>query len=120
MRGLGSDIVEIARIKGVLERHPDSFLNKTFTKNEQDYCLSHRDPAPRLAARFAAKEAVAKALGLGFGESLGFLDIEILNDQLGRPLVHLSPQASHALGHPSFLLTLSHEKHYALAVAILL
>src|SRR3990167_5593167 len=61
---------------------------------EQAYCLQFQDPIPRIAARFSAKEAIAKALGTGFGQELSFLDIEIKNNQTGKPFVELSPRAN--------------------------
>ena len=119
MKGIGCDIVEVARIKGVLDRHPDSFLKKAFTDNETDYCLSMKEPARHLAARFAAKEAVAKALGTGFGQHLSFLDIEVVRESNGQPSIHLSDQANQYFKNPSFHLSLSHEKNYALAFVVI-
>lgn len=117
MKGLGSDIIEIKRIKKATERLGDRFLNKIFTEEEKKYAFSHKDPYPHLAARFAAKEAVAKALGVGLRAGLTFLDIEIIKDDLGKPLVKLH--------HPSFAqkgqlhLSISHCKEMAMAVVIL-
>lgn len=120
MRGVGCDIVSIERFKGVLERHPESFLKKTFTEAEIDYCFTHKEPARPLAARFAAKEAVAKALGSGFGPRLSFLDIEILKEENGKPLVHLTKEAQERFNHPVIHLSISHEKTYATAFAVAL
>jgi holo-[acyl-carrier protein] synthase len=120
MRGVGCDIVSIDRFKGVLERHPETFLKKTFTEAEIQYCFTHKEPARPLAARFAAKEAVAKALGTGFGPRLSFLDIEILKEENGKPLVRLSEAAEVQFHHPVIHLSISHEKNYATAFAIAL
>ena len=68
--GIGIDLIEIDRIRQAWQRHGERFLNRIFTDRELDYCLTKKDPAPSLAARWAAKEAVAKALGVGLGESL--------------------------------------------------
>lgn len=118
MKGIGCDIIEIERVGGVLKRHPESFLNKTFTPAEQDYCLGRNPPERHLAGRFAAKEAVSKALGCGFGEHLGFLDIEIKNDDKGKPFVILSQTAKNYFGDVKILLSISHCKDYATAFAV--
>jgi holo-[acyl-carrier protein] synthase len=117
MRGIGSDIIEISRIKNAYEKHGKKFLDRVFTQNEQNYCLSFKAPQERLAVRFAAKEAVAKALGVGFGKDLSFLDIEIINLPSGKPEVILSSHLSFSF--TSIHLSLSHCKEYALAVAFI-
>ena len=78
IKGLGNDILEIDRIRRVIESHGSQFYKKIFNQRELEYCLAHKDVATFLAGRFAAKEAIAKAMGTGFGASLSFLDIEIL------------------------------------------
>ena len=118
MKGIGCDIIEIERIAQTLERHGPSFLAKTLTAQEQAYCLKHRLPAPHVAGRFAAKEAVAKALGCGFGAQLAFLDVEITADSLGKPEVTLSPEANLRFNYPKLLVTISHAKKYATAFAV--
>jgi holo-[acyl-carrier protein] synthase len=72
--GVGIDQIEVSRIRDSLEKHGDHFLNKIFSENEHSYCQDKADPAPCLAARFAAKEAISKALGTGFGPEFGWLD----------------------------------------------
>ena len=116
--GLGTDILEISRFKEALERHGKKFLDKLFSPREQEYCQRYQDPTSRLAVRFAAKEAVVKALGRGFGEHLTFLDIEIINEPSGKPTVELSPATSSHFGHPQFHLSLSHSRDYATATVI--
>ncbi len=118
--GIGTDILEIERFKNVLKEHGQKFLDKLFTKNEQEYCLRYSDPSSRYTVRFCAKEAIVKALGVGFGKDIAFLDIEILNDPLGKPTVKLSPKASAHFGNPTFHISLSHCKHYATATVIAL
>lgn len=118
MKGIGCDIIEVERVAQVLERHGPSFLAKSFTPNEQAYCLKHKMPARHFAGRFAAKEAVAKALGCGFGASLAFLDIEILNNPAGQPHATLTAEAAERFGHPEIHLSISHAKLYATAFAI--
>jgi holo-[acyl-carrier protein] synthase len=116
VRGIGTDILEVARIEKILEKYGSRFLQKYFTPQEQEYCLKHHIPARQLAGRFAAKEAVAKALGSGFGDTLSFLDIEILNDPLGKPVVYLTGHHS----HEKILLSISHCHAYATATAVLI
>ena len=118
VKGIGTDIIEIARIRNTIDRYKDRFYKKILTEQELSYCLQFGDPAIPVAGRFAAKEAVAKALGQGIGQSLAWLDIEILNKASGQPAVSLSSRSS-ALFHSSILLiTISHCKHYATATAL--
>lgn len=118
IKGLGNDIIEIDRIRQTVEKHGPHFYKKFFNERELDYCLAHKDPAPLFAGRFAAKEAVAKAMGTGFGELISFLDIEILNDELGRPFVELSDSLNQTFNSPQLLISISHCKIYATAVAL--
>src|SRR6202051_5253959 len=85
--GIGIDIIEVARIQASYERFGERFLNRILHPKEISYCLSHKAPAPFLAARFAAKEAISKAFGTGIGAQLGWLDIEIVRKESGGPLV---------------------------------
>lgn len=116
--GLGNDIIEIERVKEGFEEHKERFLNRLFTKKEQDYCQKQKNPFPRYAGRFAAKEAIVKALGVGFGNEISWTDIEILADDLGKPIVHFSHSLNNRFDHPKVLLTISHCRDYASAVAI--
>jgi holo-[acyl-carrier protein] synthase len=118
LQGLGNDIIEIQRIRLSIERHGQHFLNRLFTQREQDYCYKFKDPIPHFAGRFSAKEAVAKALGTGFGADLSWHDIEILGNELGKPLVHLSESAKKRFNTPSILVSISHSTSHATAVAI--
>lgn len=118
IQGIGNDIIAIARMRSALSRHNQRFLQKVFTPLEQAYCLANKDPVPHLTGRFAAKEAVVKALGVGFSDGLNWLDIEIRRQASGQPLVQLSPHAALKLGHPLFLISISHCHEYATAVAI--
>lgn len=116
--GIGNDIIEIDRIRESFESHGQRFLDRIFTPKEQKYCLSHQDSAPRFAGRFAAKEAIVKALGVGFGEHVTWLDIEILANGLGRPEATLSEKLKIKFNHPKVHLSISHCKLYVTAVAI--
>jgi len=118
MKGLGNDIIEIDRIREGFEQHKEQFLNRLFTPKEQDYCQTQSDPFPRFAGRFAAKEAIVKSLGCGFGAEASWHDIEILSDASGKPIVHLSDAIQQRFSNPQILLSISHCKTYATAVAI--
>src|ERR1035441_8580765 len=87
--GLGIDIIEVARVKASHERFGERFLNRILHADEIAYCLSHKNPAPFLAARFAAKEAISKAFGTGISAELGWQDMEIRHRESGEPFVVL-------------------------------
>jgi len=121
--GLGSDFVEVARIRQAMERHGERFLKRVFTAEEQRYCLALAHPFPHLAARFAAKEAVSKAFTTGLGQWLRWTSIGVVHGERGEPLVELDEQGQQLLarlGGHRVLLTLSHTTEHAMAVAILL
>ena len=119
--GLGVDIVEIERFDGVIQRQGQKFLDRVFLPSEQAYCRPHRHAARCYAARFAAKEAVAKALGTGIGAELGWLDIEICRKATGQPFVVLhgtGGETARRIGLGEILVSLSHSDHSAVANAI--
>ncbi|MBX7066011.1 MAG: holo-ACP synthase [Parachlamydiales bacterium] len=116
--GLGNDIIEIERIRQSIERHGQHFLDRLFSHKEQEHCLKFKDPAPHFAGRFAAKEAIAKALGTGFGSELSWHDLEILGDDHGKPVVHISQEAKKRFNNPNLLVSISHSASHATAVAI--
>jgi len=119
--GLGVDIVEVARMRASIERHGEHFYRRICTANEIAYCISMRDSAPFFAVRFAAKEAVSKALGTGIGAQCGWQDIEVRRKASGEPFVVLHGAASETasrLGINRVLLSLSHTENYAVAQAI--
>lgn len=120
--GLGIDLVEVARIQASYARFGERFLRRILLPAEIEYCLLHREPAPFLAARFAAKEAISKAFGTGIGAELGWLDMEVVHDVRGAPLVVLHGGAKELLaarGGQVVLLSLTHTQGHAGAVAIL-
>ncbi|MFA6118847.1 MAG: holo-ACP synthase [Parachlamydiales bacterium] len=116
--GIGCDIIEIKRLKEAYNRRKEPFLNKLFSENEKKYCLKFKDPFSHFAARFAAKEAVVKSFGTGFGKEISFLEIEILNELNGKPYVKLSDELNKKLGFPKISITMSHCNAYATAFCI--
>ena len=119
--GIGTDIVETDRVADSIERFGDRFLNRLFTTAERDYCSRMKFPARHFAARFAAKEAVAKTFGTGIGAELGWTDIEILRHGNGEPYVMLHGEGKKTaarLGITRVLVSLSHADHYATAHAV--
>jgi holo-[acyl-carrier protein] synthase len=116
---LGSDIIEVGRIAANIKRYGKRFLDRLFTPLEQGYCQRYREPARHFAGRWAAKEAVVKALGTGISQEISWLDIEISNDPRGKPVVALSKEAKEHFGDPQIALTISHCKEYAMAVAFI-
>ena len=120
--GIGTDIVEVARIAASFAKHGELFVNRILLPAEIAYCLAHRQPAPFLAVRFAAKEAIAKAFGTGIGAQLGWLDMEIRRQESGAPFVVLHGNGEKLLaarGAKKLHVSLSHTENYAAATAIL-
>ena len=118
--GIGTDIIEIERVRDAINKHGDTFIQRIFTHNEQSYCKKHRDPMPQYAARFSAKESIVKALGCGFGDQISWLDIEISHDDRGKPIVQFSSAAQQRFNNPNVILSMSHCKEYVSTVALLL
>ena len=87
--GIGTDIVNIKRMKKTLKGKNNNFKKRIFSKNEIIYCEKKKNPSSFYAKRFAAKEALSKALGTGIRKGVNFKDIEILNDNLGKPSIQL-------------------------------
>lgn len=118
--GIGTDIIEIERIREAIAKHGDAFIQRIFTSGELAYCKKYSDPMPQYAARFSAKESIVKALGCGFGDQIGWHDIDISHDKAGKPLVTFSAVARERFKNPKILLSMSHCKEYVSTVAILL
>lgn len=117
MHTVGVDIVEIGRVKQTIERFGDRFLNRIYTQREIDLC---RGRVPELAARFAAKEAVMKALGTGV-RGVGWRDIEVLPQRGGKPLVFLSGRArarAEAMRLGELAISLTHSDDFAIASVV--
>lgn len=120
---LGLDLVEVTRIRELLDRHGQRFKARTFSQAEQTYCDSLAEPAVHYAARFAAKEAVAKALGTGFAEGVSWADIEVARAASGQPSVvlhHGAAERAKRLGIQEILLALTHTRDTAAASVVAL
>jgi len=123
MKGIGTDIVQIARIKSVYDRQGERFVARILSSAEQEIFHQRHQSMTFLANRFAGKEALAKALGTGIGQGVRFVDLEIVPNALGQPQVTLSGAAYErliALGATEAKISLSDEKDYAVAFAVLL
>lgn len=120
--GLGSDIVEIARIEQVQQRSGDRLARRILSRAELERYCHHSQPARYLAKRFAVKEAAAKALGTGMRNGVGFAQFEIFNDAMGKPGVRLSGKAAKIAaekGVSAIHVTISDERHYACSTVIM-
>jgi holo-[acyl-carrier protein] synthase len=119
--GLGSDLIEIARIEKSIERFGARFLERVFTRAEIAYCQTKKNAAESFAARFAAKEAGAKALGTGISYGIAWPEIEVRREATGRPVLHWSGRALErveAMGVRRTSLSLTHAREIALAVVV--
>ena len=120
--GLGLDLVEVARIRLLIEKNGNRFKDRVFTAGEQKYCDSCADSAIHYAARFAAKEAAAKALGTGFSSGVSWQDIEVSrNEATGAPHLLLHGTAgviAGNLGATRLLLSMTHTKESAAATVV--
>jgi len=87
--GIGTDIINIKRMEKSIKKNGDNFINKVFSKNEILYCKKKKNPFAFYAKRFAAKEALSKALGTGIRKGIKFKNIEITNDDFGKPSIEL-------------------------------
>lgn len=118
--GLGCDVIEVERVRGVLERQGERFLKRVFTEEERTYCFSLKYPHPHLAARFAAKEAVSKCFTTGIGAELGWKSVSIYHGSRHEPLVRLDEKGEALLRHVGgthVIVSLSHTEVAAMAVA---
>lgn len=119
--GLGTDIVECLRIARMIERHGELFITRVYTDHEIEYCSARKAATQHYAGRWAAKEAVLKALGTGWRRGISWRDIEICNDRHGSPSVNLrggARDASDQAGIRRMHVTISHCRTYAMACAV--
>jgi len=119
--GLGADIAEIDRIEAAIQRHGRAFLERVFTPQEIEYCERYRARGERYAARFAAKEAIMKALGTGWRHGVRWVDIEVVRLPGGRPTIELrgaARQHAERLGVSRIHVSLTHSGNLAFAEVI--
>ncbi len=121
IRGIGIDSIELARIERVYREYGERFLNRIYAPEEQAYALRYKDPIPRLAARFAAKEACMKALGTGWNNGVRWKDIVVVNTAMGKPELRISGRAREYLENLSanrIHLSITHSREQATVVVI--
>ena len=120
--GLGTDLARIDRFRKFIDDEKTALLGRLFTLGEREYAFAKKDPAPHLAARFAAKESCLKAFGTGWREGISWHDMEVVPDELGRPDLVLSGRAADIAGERGaevVHLSYSHDGDYAVATVIL-
>ena len=119
--GIGIDLVEVDRVTAAIEKHGEVWLKRIFTDGERVYCDTQHEPAIHYAARFAAKEAAAKALGTGIGKNAALQDLEVVNEENGAPKLLLHGDAkdfAKEQGIAHVLISLTHTKDHAAANAV--
>ncbi len=119
--GIGTDVVEVLRIAQMIERHGELFMGRVYTPLEIEYCNSRKAATQHFSGRWAAKEAILKALGTGWARGISWTDLEVRNDEAGRPSVRLGGGARDVcekLGIVEMLITISHCRTHATAFAI--
>ena len=119
--GIGTDIIECLRIAQMIERHGELFINRVYTQHEIQYCQSRKLATQHYAGRWAAKEAILKALGTGWRRGISWRDIEVRNEPGGRPTVAMRGGARDVveqLGITEMLISISHCRSHATAYAL--
>jgi holo-[acyl-carrier protein] synthase len=118
--GIGTDIVECPRIAQMIQRHGEQFIERVYTPHEIQYCQARKQSTQHFAGRWAAKEAVLKALGTGWIRGISWRDVEVRTETSGRPTIVLrggAKQAADAQGISEVLISISHCRTYATAYA---
>ncbi len=121
--GIGTDIVECLRIAQMIERHGELFINRVYTAHEIEYCRERKQATQHFAGRWAAKEAILKALGTGWRRGISWLDMEVRNNPGGKPTVALRGGAREVVeqsGIGEVLISISHCRSHATALAVAL
>ncbi len=119
--GLGTDLIETGRVEESIKRFGERFLERIFSPEEIAYCMRKKNAAESFAARFAAKEAGAKALGTGISRGVMWKEFEVKREASGKPSLHLSGRAAElagAMGVKKIQLSLTHSREFALAVVV--
>lgn len=120
--GIGIDLVENSRLEKIIEKWGLKFLNRTFSDREIQYCGKHVKSSTHYGARFAAKESFLKALGIGMGMGVNLRDIEVVNDDNGKPVLALCGEAKAQIEKRKITdihLSLTHTSQYATAIVLL-
>lgn len=120
--GIGTDIIEIRRVRKTLTRFPERFAHRVFTEGERSFCFRSQDPVPGLAARFAAKEAFMKAIGTGFSQGIYWQNVEVTREPGRAPEIKLSGRAAELAtekGVSKIHLSITHGTDFAVAFVIL-
>ena len=121
IRGTGVDIVEVQRLESSIQRYGQRFLDRLFTRREQEYCSSKANQYEHYAVRFAGKEAFLKAVGTGLRDGITWHDMEFLNDELGKPIAHYRGQLAvlmEQMGIQYVHVSFSHTRNSAVAMVI--
>jgi holo-[acyl-carrier protein] synthase len=119
--GIGTDITECLRIAQMIDRHGEQFIHRVYTPHEIQYCQSRKQATQHFAGRWAAKEAVLKAIGTGWRRGIAWRDVEICNEPGGQPVVALHAGAlevAERLGISDMLISISHCRSHATAYAL--
>ena len=119
--GLGTDLIETRRVQESIDRFGERFLERIYTAGEIAYCTRKKNAAESFAARFAAKEAGAKALGTGISRGVSWKEFEVKREVSGRPSLHLSGRAAElagVMGVKKIQLSLTHSRDLAMAVVV--
>lgn len=116
VKGIGIDIIEVTRIKKLMEQYGDKFFQRILTEKEISYCKSFSNPEVHFAGRFASKEAYSKSIGTGISKDFKWKDIEVLNDNRGKPYINHTVQ--NEFSHLKFQISISHTKDYGCAVVV--
>jgi holo-[acyl-carrier protein] synthase len=119
VKGIGVDIIEIARVSRSIEQGGDLFLEKVFTPREIAYCKARQNAYQHYAARFAAKEAVSKALSTGWAGEFRWKDVEVMNDPSGQPRIAFSGKLGETLTGTSVFVSLSHSDSHVVAMVVI-
>ncbi len=117
--GIGVDIEKNTRILGLIEKWGDPFLQRVFTPVEIDYCKDKKDSGGSYTARFAAKEAVFKAIGTGLRDGYKWTDIEVQNDEKGKPFLVFFDKTKQTLADKTVFISLSHTKEESIAFVVI-
>ncbi len=119
--GIGTDIVECVRIRKMIEKHEESFIRRVYTAHEIDYCSANKASTEHYAGRWAAKEAVLKALGTGLTRGISWVDIEVFNEAGGKPVIRFGGEARRVCEEMQIVemqISISHCRTHATAFAI--